>query len=89
MEEKTHTHKSCQDTNVHLIPCKQSLGTLGWKEVWNTLHICALLSNQAVMLTLPEHCCVGMGKPIHVPDSVLSKRGIIMPDSDSVLEGSA
>lgn len=71
------------------IPCKQSSWHLGWEEVRYMLHICALLSNQVVMLTLPVHFCVGMGKPIHVSDSVLSKRGIIMPDSASVLEGSA
>lgn len=53
------------------------------------LHICVLLSNQVVMLTLAVHFCVGMGKPIHVSDSVLSKRGIIKPDSESMLEGSA
>lgn len=71
MKEKTHIYKSCQDKSVHLVPCKQSLQHLGWEEMQYILHICALLSNQAVMLTLPEHFCVGMGKPIHVSDCTL------------------
>lgn len=88
-KNKTHTTVGKITKSVHLILGKQSLWHLGWEEVRYMMQICALLSNQAVMLTLPVHFCVGMGKPIHVSDSVLFKRGIIMPDSDSVLEGSA
>lgn len=34
------------------------------------VHVRVCLSNQAVMLTLAVHFCVGMGKPILVSDSL-------------------